>query len=290
MRTPILVRVAGRPPLLLSSRHRERERERERGEAAIAAARRVVGPTPERRGTTERLVGGRSTSAPSPSLSRFLPSIPSCSHPPSVRVPSFWALPSFNLPFERPSLRPPVRRSFPTCSAIQAMPPSLPPSFSVVPALVPTPHSLQVSNKREWQERKESPMERSVGRTDAYWYLSGGARGQARMARPRPEGRREGRRPTCRSRGRLATQARPLLLSSSSYVGPSVLLPPPLRERGYNNTVQKVCARSKASLGLHWIRSFVGDARSCSRRRRIAPDRSARPTDRPIMLSKLLTC
>ena len=83
-------------------------------------------------------------------------------------LPSFWALPSFSLPLEGPSdlrLCPSVRWSFPTCSAIQAVPPLsvVPaggPALALVPFLSPTKSQIKgKEGKAEDAMRKESQME-----------------------------------------------------------------------------------------------------------------------------------
>ena len=151
-----------------------------------------------------------------------MPSLPAPA-PAFSLLPSFWALPSFSLPLQGPSdlrLCPSVRWSFPTCSAIQAVPP-----LSVVPAtqrsspsppLLPLSSKSQIKGKEGKAEdamRKESQMEHgphlSDGPREGASELGWQSRG--RRARVRREGRGEGRRketatdlPTDRPRVALA--------------------------------------------------------------------------------------
>ena len=152
--------VAGRPPSPLLSCLRERARPARRGRDGPHSG----WVDPQKR----RADHGRRTDLSRRSLPR--PPMPSLPEPAPAfsLLPSFWALPSFSLPLEGPSdlrLCPSVRWSFPTCSAIQAVPPLsvVPaggPALALVPFLSPTKSQIKgKEGKAEDAMRKESQME-----------------------------------------------------------------------------------------------------------------------------------
>ena len=172
-------------------------------------------------------------SVPSLTIARFLPSL----------LP--WALPSFNLPFEGPSVRPSVLlavlRSFPTCSTNQPVPPPL----LLTTSLLRSPLSLSsesLSNKRQWKAEEGRKPDGTRGRTDG------------RSGIPLTDGREDGARERAsedeEAEGPTETRKKEADRDCGDP-GEAAAVAAALRSvRDYNNTVQKVCARARTSLGL----------------------------------------
>ena len=200
-------------------------------------------------------------------------------------LPSFWALPSFSLPLQGPSdlrLCPSVRWSFPTCSAIQAVPPlSVVPAGGPALALVPflSPSKSQIKGKEgkaEDARRKESQMEHGP-HLSLRWAARGSERAgmaESRKEGPSETGRKRRRkeegdrhRPADRPTACGPGKARLLLLSSSHVLRAATARR--ARGRGTIITLYKKCVFAR-SVGRRPpldrpLTSFVGDARSCSR-------------------------
>ena len=204
----------------------------------------MVGPTLYREGTTD---GRRDLVAAGPLPLRFLPS--------SLRAPipsTAVASPPFG-PFQVLTFHSSVRPSGGLSLLVPPFRPCLPPSsFPVVPAPVPLPTHSQIKGngrrgkKAQWNRRRD--VQASFGRS-------------ARASKDgKAETRREGRRPTCRSRRRRTTcdpGGERLLLSLVVLHGRSsvlLLLRPPVRETII--TLYKKCVRERGKAFASIIRSY----------------------------------
>ena len=202
--------------------------------------------------------GPRATDRLVPPFAR--PPMPSLPEPAPAfsLLPSFWALPSFSLPLQGPSdlrLCPSVRWSFPTCSAIQAVPPlSVVPAGGPALALVPflSPSKSQIKGK-EWKAEEERKPN-GTRTASLRWAARGselGWQSRGRRARVRREAEKEGGRrprpPTCRPTACGPGEAR-LLLSSSHVLRAATARR--ARGRGTIITLYKKCVFARSVGGL----------------------------------------